>query len=133
MNWTLADIEKKEKEGKIRGIVGALKIEPSKKSKYGNKKTEVDGIVFDSKKEANRWKFLRVLLKAGAIAFLERQVEYELNPGGTHSLKYRCDFRYMISGTGEMVVEDVKGMRTKIYLKKKKLMKKVHGIEIKEV
>jgi len=106
---------------------------PKMKSKYNNSKTEVDGIVFDSVKEANRYKELRLLLKAGVIGLLKMQVEYELNPGGTHSLIYQSDFEYIITATGEHVVEDVKGFRTRVYLKKRRLMKKVHGITIKEI
>lgn len=106
---------------------------PKKKSKYNNTKTEVDGIVFDSVKEANRYKELRLLLKIGEIGLLKRQVEYELNPGGTYSMKYVSDFEYIITATGEHIVEDVKGFRTREYLKKRRLMKKVHGITIKEL
>ncbi|MEZ2446090.1 DUF1064 domain-containing protein [Chitinophaga sp. RCC_12] len=104
-----------------------------KRSKYGNSKTVVDGIEFDSVKEAARYKDLKLLLKAGEIAFLKMQQPYELNPGGTHSLKYLSDFEYTVSATGEKVVEDVKGFRTREYLKKRRLMKKVHGIIITEV
>lgn len=106
---------------------------PKKKSKYNNSKTEVDGIVFDSTKEANRYKELRLHLKAGEIGLLKRQVEYELNPGGTYSLKYISDFEYIITSTGEHVVEDVKGFKTREYLKKRRLMKKVHRIVITEI
>lgn len=102
-----------------------------KRSKYGNKKTEVDGITFDSIREAKRYVELRYLLKAGEIKYLERQVEFELNEGGTHSLIYRADFVYETK-EGEMVVEDSKGCRTRDYRKKRKLMKEVHGIEIYE-
>lgn len=108
--------------------------EKSKKpSKYGNSKTEVDGIRFDSVKEAKRYVELKLLLKAGEIAFLKMQQPYELNPGGTHSLVYVSDFEYTVSVTGEKVVEDVKGFRTREYLKKRRLMKKVHGIKITEI
>jgi len=103
-----------------------------KKSKYGNNKKEVDGITFDSEKEANRYKDLKILLKAGEIGLLELQVPFELNPGGTYSLKYYADFIYLDSRTGEKVVEDVKGFRNKTYSQKRKLMKKVHEIDIKE-
>lgn len=109
------------------------KPEKKKRSKYGNSKTEVDGIKFDSEKEANRYKELRLLLKAGEIGLFRMQVEYELNPGGTHSLKYVADFVYIITATGETVVEDVKGFRTREYKKKRRLMKKVHRIVIKEI
>lgn len=103
-----------------------------KVSKYRNKKTEVDGIVFDSAKEATRYKELLILLKAGEIGHLERQVPFELNEGGTHSLKYVADFVYIDARTGEKITEDCKGCRTKEYLKKRRLMKKVHKISIKE-
>lgn len=107
--------------------------EKKKPSKYGNEKTVVDEIQFDSVKEANRYKDLKLLLKAGEIAFLKMQQPYELNPGGSHSLKYVADFEYLISATGEKVVEDVKGFHTREYLKKRRLMKKVYGIKITEI
>jgi len=92
----------------------------------------VDGIIFDSEKEANRYRELSFLLKAGVIGLLERQVEFELNEGGTHSLKYIADFVYLRADTGEKVVEDCKGFRTKEYRKKKRLMREVHNIQIFE-
>ena len=103
-----------------------------KRSKYNAKKTEVDDIVFDSAKEANRYKELKLLLKAGHIGLLQRQVEYELNDGGTHSLKYIADFVYLDMATGETIVEDCKGFRTKEYRKKRRLMFKVYKIKIVE-
>lgn len=102
------------------------------KSKYGNSKTEVDGIVFDSAKEAGRYKELLLLRKAGLIGIIQLQVPYELNDGGRHSLRYIADFVYVDAVTGKTVVEDVKGFRTREYLKKKRLMLKVHNIEITE-
>lgn len=104
-----------------------------KKSKYGNEKTEVNGIKFDSIKEAEYYKKLLLLVKAGEIGLLELQVPYELNPGGTYSLKYLADFEYVIMKTGEKKTVDVKGFRTTIYKKKRRLMLKVHGINIIEL
>lgn len=104
-----------------------------KRSKYGNNRTAVDGIVFDSAREANRYKELKILLKAGMIGMLERQVPFELNECGTHSLKYVADFVYTDALTGQKVVEDVKGHRTREYLKKRRLIFKIHKIKIKEV
>jgi hypothetical protein len=92
----------------------------------------VDGIVFDSEREANRYKQLSFLLKAGVIGLLERQVAFELNEGGTHSLKYVADFVYVRQDTGERIVEDCKGFRTKEYRKKKRLMRQVYNIKIFE-
>jgi hypothetical protein len=130
---TVKDLERLKSEGKIRGWTESGNgIEVKSKSKYGSKKTELDGIVFDSAKEAKRYIELRYLLKAGEIKYLERQVEFELNEGGTHSLIYLADFVYETKD-GKMIVEDVKGFRTRVYKKKRKLMLEVHGIEIKEV
>lgn len=104
----------------------------TKVSKYRNKKTEVDGIVFDSAKEATRYKELLILLKAGEIGHLELQVPFELNEGGEFSYKYVADFVYLDARTGQKVVEDTKGHRTREYLKKRRLMKKIYDIIILE-
>jgi len=103
-----------------------------KKSKYGNKKVEYDGHKFDSIKEKNRYANLQILLKAGLIKDLQLQVPFELNEGGTHSLKYVADFSYQDTTTGQIITEDTKGMQTTVYKKKKKLMQKIYGITIKE-
>lgn len=113
----------------IRGEVDKPK---KRKAKYGAEKVEYGDLTFDSKKEYNRYRKLLLLLKAGAIGQLQLQVPYELNEGGTHSLKYIADFVYIDASTGQEVVEDAKGFRTQEYKKKRKLMKQVHGITIKE-
>ena len=105
-------------------------------SKYSNKKTEVDGILFDSKAEAKRYIKLQTLQNLGAIEGLERQKKYVLCKGRWHdgkpfSISYVADFVYVLDG--ELIVEDVKGYKTKAYELKKKLMKAVYGIEISEV
>ena len=121
-------------------------------SKYRNEKTEVDGIVFDSRKEANRYRELKMLEKAGEISDLRLQVKYELIPAqyemGTRiqgskvqtvercverAVNYVADFVYKDNMTEETVVEDVKGMKTEVYKLKKKLLRWRYGIEIKEV
>lgn len=109
------------------------KKKEKKKSKYNNQKVEFDGHSFDSLKERDRYITLRMLRSAGEITDLCLQVEFELNDGGTHSLKYIADFCYTIKKTGEKITEDVKGYKTLIYKKKCRLMKKVHGITILEV
>lgn len=132
---TIQDIKASKVAGINRQILEHAE-QPEKKKKphkYSSNRTEVNGITFDSEKEANRYKDLLLLLKAGEIGVLRTQVEYELNPGGTHSLKYIADFVYIITATGQEVVEDAKGFRTKEYKKKRRLMKKVHNIEIQEV
>lgn len=111
-------------------------VKKKKQSKYRNKKTQVDGIKFDSIKEANRYKELKLLQKAGEIGFLERQVVYELEVNNEKVCAYVADFVYVETKTGEKIVEDVKSEFTRklpIYRQKKKLMKAIHQIEIKEV
>lgn len=117
---------------KLNGHLFAEPEKQPKRGKYGNVKTEVNGEVFDSAKEAEYYKTLLWRLKAGEIGLIERQVEYELNPGGTYSLKYYADFRF-VDSQGITHVIDVKGFRTREYLKKKKLMWKVHKVKIEEI
>lgn len=126
-----------------------------KKRKYYNVKTKTsDGSVFDSMKEARRWEQLLLLQKAGEIVELQRQVSYELIPNqyetferyskkgerlkdGTklveRKVEYVADFVYHNAKTGEIIVEDTKGVRTKDYIIKRKLMLFVHGIKVREV
>jgi len=94
-------------------------------SKYGNKKTEIDGHLFDSKKEGLRYQTLKRLEETGEIDCLELQPEYVVQEsfkrnGKTHrAIKVRLDFRY-IEDKG-LIVEDFKGMLTDVYKLKKKL------------
>lgn len=103
--------------------------------KYHSKKTIVDGKKFDSKKEAARFKELCLLQNQGLIKDLQLQVKFELIPKqkGERSCFYVADFVYTDCETGQMVVEDVKGMRTDVYKIKRKLMLYFHGIQITEV
>lgn len=118
-------------------------------SKYRNKKCVVDGMVFDSIKEKNRYGVLKALEKTGEIQGLRRQVGFLLIPeqrepdtvgvrGGVHKGKvierkccYIADFVYVRNH--ELVVEDTKGIRTHDYIIKRKLMLYIHGIRIQEV
>ena len=106
--------------------------------KYKNRKLMIDGEVFDSQKEARRYRELALLERTGQISDLKRQVRYELIPaqriGGKvveKSCVYIADFVY--TENGETVVEDTKGFRTRDYIIKRKLMLYVHGIRIMEV
>lgn len=108
-------------------------------SKYHAQKTTVFGITFDSKKEAERYLYLRSLLKRGEIQNLQRQVKFVLIPTQRDEngkllekeRSYYADFVYYQNG--QMIVEDVKGMKTELYKLKRALMLKVHKIRIKEV
>ena len=98
--------------------------------KFNARRTEVDGIVFDSAKEARRYRDLKLLAKAGQIAKLELQPEYPMIVNGHKVCAYRADFRYLENG--KTVVEDCKGMRTPIYQLKKKLLFACYGIKVCE-
>ena len=130
-------------------------------TKYGSKKTVLDGVKFDSIKEARRYQELLLLQRAGAITDLQRQVPFELIPAQyeetptgevyqrgerkgqpkvkrvcvEQSVCYVADFMYQKDG--ERIVEDVKGYKKgtayAVFTVKRKLMLWVHGIKIKEV
>ena len=107
-------------------------------SKYRSRKITRDGITFDSVKEYKRFCELSLLLKAGAITALERQVKFVLIPSQRIDGKvverpctYIADFSYRENG--KLVIEDTKGFKTKDYIIKRKLMLYVHSIRIKEV
>lgn len=124
------------------------------KSKYGNKKIEYFGEVFDSKKELNRYLELKLLERGGAISDLKRQVAFELIPNQYKTVEkvlkngkikqeqklverkceYIADFVYK-NDKGETVVEDTKSeaTKTKEYVIKRKLMLYKYGIEIQEL
>lgn len=124
-------------------------------SKYSNRKCRVDNIVFDSRREARRYTNLLLLERAGEIHDLQLQVRFELIPNqyepstevytrGIHKgepkpgkllerkVDYVADFAYYTKD-GKYVVEDAKGVKTKEYVLKKKLMLQVHNIHIREV
>lgn len=101
-----------------------------RKAKYGNKKVVIDGIKFDSKREAQRYGALQLMLKAGLISNLRMQVPYQITVNGKKVCRYVADFVY--SENGKEVVEDVKGMKTPVYNLKKKLMEAVFGVVIFE-
>lgn len=125
-------------------------------TKYNAQKATIDGITFDSRKEANRYLELKLLERGGVISDLRLQVEFELIPNQYATEKrygkngkplkdkqvllerkccYLADFVYTDNETKEMVVEDTKSpiTRTPEYRIKKKLMLYRYGIRIKEV
>ena len=110
-----------------------------RKSKYGNHKVIHDGMKFDSQRELNRWLELKLLERAGEIRQLRRQVKFVLIPPQKENGKvierecsYIADFVYK-DKDGRLVVEDTKGVKTKDYIIKRKLMCYVHGIRVREV
>ena len=106
----------------------------NKTPKYGNKKTIVDGIEFDSQKEAKHYEYLRMLRTIGEISALERQKTFRLEVNNQLICKYIADFAYIKNGN-EIIV-DVKSNYTRklpVYSIKKKLMKAIYNIDILEV
>jgi hypothetical protein len=106
-----------------------------KPSKFKNKWDVVDGIKFQSKREARRYVELVQLQTAGAISGLRLQVRFPLHVNGELITTYVCDFQYTEIEGGypkRVVTEDTKGFKTPDYIIKRKLMKALHGIEVKE-
>lgn len=129
------------------------KLFNNKGNKYGNKKVEYDGLKFDSKKEKDRYIFLKAQEMLGNIQDLQLQVKYELIPAIKEeyvehlktkdrvktrtvqlAITYTCDFQYYKNG--ELIIEDVKSspkMLAKEYVLKKKILFALKGLKITEV
>ena len=127
-----------------------------KKNKYGAKKVEIDGMVFDSKLESLRYLFLKDAQSKGIITDLQCQVQYELLPNMykdeikqlktksklvqrlvQRKVVYTADFTYKVAHTQNLVVEDTKGgnifTQSRDWPLRKKMMYYFHGIEVREV
>lgn len=122
------------------------------RNKFGNHKVTIDGIRFDSRKEARFYLFLKEAEKKGEISDLRLQVPYELIPAiyedqvihlktkdktvtkcVQKAVHYVADFVYRETETGNEAVVDTKGFRTPEYKLKKKMMRAFKGIDIIEV
>jgi len=112
-------------------------IASTRRRKYGNTKVEVDGVVFDSKREAADYKALKLMQAAGAISGLTLQPEFELQSGFTDAwgkkwrpIIYRADFSFMENGV--LVVLDTKGFKTAEFKLKEKLFRhRYRSIELR--
>jgi hypothetical protein len=121
----------------------------AKPSKYRNRKTVADGITFDSAKEARRWSELGLLVTAGVIVNLRRQVPYVLTARIDHRKagdvgfpmeaehaafvgRYIVDFEYFDTSAQQWRYEDVKGFRTPLYRWKAKHFEAQYGVKILE-
>ena len=103
-----------------------------KKNKYQAKKVELDGLRFDSKKEAARYGTLKLLQRAGEISDLKVHPSFDLRVNDQLVCKYIADFSYYLDDM--LIVEDVKGMRKggawDIFRIKAKLMKALLFIDV---
>ena len=156
------EAQAKDKMAKMAAATPSAEPVAGKTNKYHNEKTEVDGIHFDSKKEARRYQQLKVALELGVIEDLRLQVDFTLIEAYTdakgerhRALRYKADFTYKVRSAGydhmallgyedieywrqlwpgALVIEDVKssGTRTREYINKKKMMAD-RGYQIREV
>lgn len=124
------------KWGELPGLSPLLSM---RRHKFNAVRTEVDGILFDSKKEAKRYDELKLLERGGIIKDLKLQPKFELTSNGVNIVTdknkkytYIADFMYFDNEKGETVIEDAKGMKTPIYKLKKAIMRTM-GYEIVEV
>lgn len=99
-------------------------------TKYRSRRVTIDNIEFASVAEGLRYRELVLLQRAGAISELVLQVKYPLVVNGVLVCTYVSDFDYVQNGA--KVVEDKKGFRTPVFKLKRKLMRAVHGIIIRE-
>lgn len=101
----------------------------------GAKKKVVNGMTFDSTREARRYQDLELMQRSGQISDLRRQVPFAITVNGVFICEYYCDFTYAqprIGKPAEQVYEDSKGFATEIYRLKRKLVEAIYGIKIKE-
>ena len=140
LRWTEDDLKDYQARQKRQALpcvpavpsgVSVADMDRPKRNKYGNRRVEVDGIRFDSQKEARYYEELMLRYRAGDLKLVLLQVPFIL-PG---PVKYYADF-LTIDNDGRYEVIDVKSEATRknrVYINKKKQMKAVWGIEIKEV
>ncbi len=101
-----------------------------KKPKYRNEKTNIGSIAFDSKKESQRYKDLKLMEKAGVITAFILQPKIPIIINGKRICYYIGDFGYFKDGV--QIIEDCKGFKTSVYRLKNKLIKALYNIEILE-
>jgi len=128
MNYSLSDFSKEFLERNEKHLKGLLKEET--KSKYHNKKTVVDGISFDSQKESMFYSELKIRLQAKDIKGFCRQPEFILIDGDA-VMKYYPDF--IVWENDKVRIIDVKGMRTQVFINKKKVFEDKFDLKIEEV
>lgn len=125
-------------EAKVGRQLKTQKAAEVKPTKYHATRVEQDGESYQSKKERDRHVQLKHAVRLGEVKYLVRhpvfrlaeKVKQEGEERATPALRYEADFMYVKDG--ELVVEDVKGMKTRVYKMKRHLMKTVWGISILE-
>lgn len=110
-------------------VVGGKVVQMRRRSKFGNRRTPVGELTFDSAREAKRWGDLVLLERIGEISDLRRQVAYPLTVNGILTTTYVADFVF-VDKCGRTVVEDSKGVQTDAFKIKRRLMLAVHGVDV---
>lgn len=107
-------------------------------SKYGAIKTTVDGIVFASKKEANRYAQLKLMERGGLISDLKLQPVFPIVIDGAPVMmrngqpaRYTADFAY--TEKGKRIVEEIKGFVVRDYPLRRALVEHIYGVKIVEI
>ncbi len=119
-----------ETVGKRIGGCGAQRESVKRNAKYGNRKTEIDGITFDSKHESEVWKELGLRMRSGEFIGLARQVRFQLPAG----IEYVADFvAFSKDGFCVMDAKSEATKKDKVYRLKKRMMLECLGIDIREV
>jgi hypothetical protein len=106
---------------------------PKRGNKFGAKRTLVDGICFDSKREAAYYAALKLRERAGEVTDVELQVPFDLIVNGVLVARYIADMVFFDHVVHHQRIIDVKGCVTPTFRLKAKLMKACHGIEIEVV
>ncbi len=130
MNWTENEYAEYQRKNGSKAV-----LEPVKRSKYNNNHIRVDGILFDSQKEADYYSDLKLRLRAGEIKGFCRQPEFVLLEGfaDVRPETYKADFIvWKMDGTADVI--DVKGMETEVFrIKRKQFMEKFPGLRINTI
>ena len=104
-----------------------------KRAKYGNRKVMIDGILFDSKREAAYYSELKIREKAGEVIGVELQQPFTILINGFLIGTYKSDFAFWDNTAGRFRVIDVKGMDTPLSKFKRKCVKAQYGFEVEVV
>lgn len=104
---------------------------PKRGNKYGAQKTMFDGILFDSKREAEVYRDLKLLERSGRISGFESQRKFELIVNGKIIGTYRADFAFIDHDQdGRFRVVDVKGVVTRDFRRVQKIIKAIYNIDV---
>ena len=131
LNWNEEDLESYYKRRNMDNCSqiatkAVQTADDTKQSKYRNKKTEIDGIIFDSKKEADYYQRLKIMKHIGEIQDFDRQVAFELQPEfekdgqKIRAIRYIADF-VIYKKDNSVEIVDTKGIRTKDFELKRKM------------